>query len=303
MVGNVVQLPMNETISVPSLYWVEARWSNRTAMTTFGLAVTGVASNGTASFRAAENGLVYLGAAPSTPRVDGAFGDWQGRPYGQDLLGDVTNRTGSQAYDANVDLLATAVDLGTTLTGYVQVDGRMLGGQDIPTSRVRTYPAPPSSNNTTIPSVVPPQEGVDVMYAYIDADNSSATGLRADVGGRAYGFDDAIAAVGRNGVVNSSGLYGFALGQPNPWNLLRSVELGLDAHRMESAVERSADRRDSAATPSRHDDDRPDHLPRIRQQRADVGSVQGSRDRRAHGHEQRRRRLLHVDPPVPWSRQ
>ncbi|TLZ56885.1 MAG: DUF11 domain-containing protein [Methanobacteriota archaeon] len=239
MVGNVVQLPMNETISVPSLYWVEARWSNRTAMTTFGLAVTGIASNGTASFRAAENSLVYLGAAPSTPRVDGAFGDWQGRPYGQDLLGDVTNRTGSQAYDANVDLLATAVDLGTNLTGYVQVDGRMLGGQDIPTSRVRTYPAPPSSNNTTIPSVVPPQEGVDVMYAYIDADNSSATGLRADIGGRAYGFDDAIAAVGRNGVVNSSGLYGFASGQPNPWNLLRSVEIGLDAHRMEFAVNAS----------------------------------------------------------------
>ncbi|TLZ67027.1 MAG: DUF11 domain-containing protein [Methanobacteriota archaeon] len=239
MVGNVVQLPMNETISVPSLYWVEARWSNRTAMTTFGLAVTGIASNGTASFRAAENSLVYLGAAPSTPRVDGAFGDWQGRPYGQDLLGDVTNRTGSQAYDANVDLLATAVDLGTNLTGYVQVDGRMLGGQDIPTSRVRTYPAPPSSNNTTIPSVVPPQEGVDVMYAYIDADNSSATGLRADIGGRAYGFDDAIAAVGRNGVVNSSGLYGVASGQPNPWNFLRSVEIGLDAHRMEFAVNAS----------------------------------------------------------------
>src|SRR3989475_2220613 len=233
MVGNVVQLPMNETISVPSLYWVEARWSNRTAMTTFGLAVTGIASNGTASFRAAENSLVYLGAAPSTPRVDGAFGDWQGRPYGQDLLGDVTNRTGSQAYDANVDLLAPAVGPGTTLTGYVQVDGRMLGGQDIPTSPVRTYPAPPSSNNTTIPSVVPPQEGVDVMYTYIDADNSSATGLRADVGGRAYGFDDAIAAVGRNGVVNSSGLYGVASGQPNPWNFLRSVEIGFDAHRME----------------------------------------------------------------------
>src|SRR5256712_12622668 len=77
------------------------------------------------------------------------------------------------------------------------------------------------------------------MYTYIDADNSSATGLRADIGGRGYGFDYAIAAVGRNGVVNSSGLYGFASGQPNPWNLLGSVEIGLDAHRMEFGVNAS----------------------------------------------------------------
>src|SRR5207237_9254769 len=133
-----------------------------------GLSVTHVRSNGSASCRPAEQGLVYLGAAPTSVRVDGAFGDWQGRPYGQDLLGDVTNRTGSLAYDANVDLLATAVDLGANFTGFVRVDGRMLGGQDIPTARVRTYPAPPT-NNTTIPSIVPPQEGVAGMYAYIDA--------------------------------------------------------------------------------------------------------------------------------------
>jgi uncharacterized repeat protein (TIGR01451 family) len=237
LLGSMVRLQMNDNLSVPSLYWVEARWGNRTPTTTFGLAVTDVASNGTASFRAAENGLVYLVSAPTNLRIDGAFGDWQGRPYGQDLLGDVTNRTGSPAYDANVDLLATAVDLGSNFTGFVRVDGRMLGGQDIPTSRVRTYPAPPSSNNSTPPStVVPPQQGVDVMYAYIDADNSSATGLRVDVGGRAYGFDYAIATVGRNGAVNSSGLYAFTPGQSNPWTLLRPVDVGLDAHRIEFAV-------------------------------------------------------------------
>src|SRR5947208_12919769 len=115
----------------------------------------------------------------------------------------------------------------------------MLGGQDIPTARVRTYPAPPT-NNTTIPSIVPPQEGVDVMYAYIDADNSSATGLRVDVAARAYGFDDAIAAVGRNGDVNSSGLYGFVAGQSNPWNLLRPIDIALEGHRMEFRVNASA---------------------------------------------------------------
>src|SRR5436309_14836449 len=117
MVRNVVPVPMNENLSVPSLYSVEAQWSNQPPTTTFGIAVTDVAGNGTASFRAGETGLAYLGAAPTSVRADAAFGDWQGRPYGQDLLGDVTNRTGSTAYDANGDLLATAVDLGAYSTG------------------------------------------------------------------------------------------------------------------------------------------------------------------------------------------
>src|SRR5437879_13899168 len=116
----------------------------------------------------------------------------------------------------------------------------MLGGQTIPTARGQTCPAPPSSNNSTLPSIVPPQQGVDVMYAYIDADNSSATGLRADIGGRAYGFDFAIAAIGRNGVVNSSGLYGFASSQSNPWNFLRPVGVALDPNRIEFALTASA---------------------------------------------------------------
>ncbi|HKW43693.1 MAG TPA: lamin tail domain-containing protein [Thermoplasmata archaeon] len=149
------------------------------------------------------------------------------------------NRTGSLAYDANVDILATAVDLGTNFTGYSRVDGRMLGGQDIPTSRVRTYPSPPSNNTTAPNPVVPPQEGVDVMYAYIDADNASASGLWADVGGRTYGFDYAIAVVGRNGAVNSSGLYAWTANQTNPWKLIAPVAVGLDAHRIEFAVNAS----------------------------------------------------------------
>ncbi len=308
MTGTAASLPLDEALAAPAVYWVEARWSNVTPTTTFGLVVSGLASNGTASFSAPETGLVYLGAAPTTLQVDGAFGDWRGRPYGQDLLGDVTNRTGAPEYDANVDLLATAVDLGANLTGYVRVDGRLLGGQDLPTSRVRTYVAPLDTDldtvpdsvenvlgptlsqdfnndnvtdaqsrgdvdgdgvldypagsdcwlNTTIPSWYPapyagrnvsryicpigqpPQEGVDVVYAYIDADNSTATGLWSDVGGRTYGFDYAIAVIGRNGAVNSSGLYAYVPARANPWNLIGPVNVALDAHRMEFAVNASA---------------------------------------------------------------
>ena len=308
MVGNVASLPMNELVAAPEVLWVEARWANLTPTSTFGLSVAGIGSNGTASFRPPETGLVYLGAAPANLRVDGAFGDWRGRPYGQDNLGDVTNRTGAPEYDANVDLVATAVDLGANFTGYVRVDGRLLGGQDIPTTRTRTYPVPIDTDldtvpdavenqlgpnltrdfnndnitddrtggdvdadgivdypagpdcwlNTTIPSWypppyagrvvtryicpigLPPEEGVDVVYAYIDADNSSATGLWSDVQGRTYGFDYAIAVIGRNGAVNSSGLYAFVPARANPWNLVAPITVGLDAHRMEFSVNASA---------------------------------------------------------------
>src|SRR5436309_2144823 len=304
MTGTAASLPMNEVVAAPEVFWIQARWANLTPTSTFGLSVAGIVSNGTVSFQPPETGLVYLGAAPTNLRVDGAFGGWRGRPYGQDILGDVTNRTGAPEYDANVDLAATAVDLGTNFTGYVRVDGRVLGGQDIPTTRSRTYPVAVDTDldtvpdavesllgpnltrdfnndnvtddrtnsdvdgdgipdypagpdcwlNTTIPSWypppyagrsvsryicpigLPPEEGVDVVYAYIDADNSSATGLRSDVQGRTYGFDYAIAVIGRNGAVNSSGLYAFVPARANPWNFVRPIDVGLDAHRMEFAV-------------------------------------------------------------------
>ncbi len=305
MVGTGAGLPLNLTLAAPTVLWVEAAWTNATPTRTFGLSVGGLLSNGTASFRSPEIGLVYLGSAPTGLRVDGAFGDWRGRPYGQDLLGDVTNRTGAVQYNANVDLIATAADVSTNFTGYVRVDGRLLGGQDIPTSRGRTTSAAATDSdldgvpdwveqslgpglardfnndnltddqtghdvdadatadypdgmdcwlNTTIPAWYPapyagnivtryicpigasPQEGVDVVYAYIDSDNTSATGYWSDVAGRTYGFDYAIAIIGRNGAVNSSGLYGFAPGRANPWQWNSAVAVALDAHRMEFAV-------------------------------------------------------------------
>lgn len=240
MRGMTVRLNVSQDLSGPALYWVETRWTNRTSTTTFGLAIADVATNGTASFRPPETSLVYLGAAPATPRVDGAFGDWQGRPYGQDPLGDVRNVTGaiSPIYDANVDMVATAVHLASNFTGYVRVDGRMLGGQDIPTVRVRTSPLPPT-NNTTLPGPIPPQEGVDIVYAYFDSDNSTTTGFQAMVEGRQYGFDFAIAIVGRNGEIRSEGLYAYVSGSTGPWRLIGSAEVGFDAHRMEFAVNAS----------------------------------------------------------------
>src|SRR5439155_1139110 len=129
----------NFDLASPAVLWVEAEWGNLTPTATFGLKVAGISSNGSVSFLPPETGLVYLGAAPATLRVDGAFGDWRGRPYGQDILGDVTNRTRAPQYDANVDLLATAVDVGANFTGYVRVDGRHLDFDGVAVGR----PGPP----------------------------------------------------------------------------------------------------------------------------------------------------------------
>ncbi|OGS48187.1 MAG: hypothetical protein A3K68_06610 [Euryarchaeota archaeon RBG_16_68_13] len=308
MAGPVASLAMQEEIAGPMILWVDALWASISPEYTFGLRVTGVATNGTESLRPQGVGLAYLAAAPTFVIVDGAFADWSGRSYGSDVLGDVVNRTGSVQYDANVDLLATAVDLAANFTAYARVDGRILGGDDLPTTRKRDAPAsaldtdldgvpdavevgldvdladdfnndnitdattpndvdadglfdypdgPDLWLNTTIPAWYPApyagrsvsryigllaptiQEGVDILYVYIDADNSTATGLRSDLDGSTYGFDGVLAVVGRNGEIASAGRYAYAAGSDAPWAYAGPVVAALDARRIELAVNAS----------------------------------------------------------------
>ena len=290
----------------PLVLWVEAQWTGMTPAATFGVRVSEVWANGSVTLRAPETRLAYLASAPANLTVDGAFGDWSGRPYGRDLLGDVVNRTASPIYNANVDLLATSVEVGANFTAYARVDGRILGGEDIPTARARTTDSVPTDSdldgvpdavesslvnpelafdfdndnvtdnrtggdvdadgvvdhpngpdvwlNTTIPPWYPPpyagravtryigpiapqvQEGLDVVYAYVDADNRSDTGLSTVIGGDAYGFEFAFAVLGRNGQIRASGLFAYTLGG-TPWAFARPVDAAVDAHRIEFAVD------------------------------------------------------------------
>ena len=309
LIGASASLPLSGSLTSPRVLWVEAVWANVTPVSTFGLEARGVWTNGSVTFPAPETGLAYLGTAPTTLRVDGAFGDWSGRSHGTDLLGDAINASGSSVYNPNVDLLATAVDLGANFTAYARVDGRILGGEDIPLARVRAPGVAPLDSdrdgvpdsvelslsnpglandfnndgvldnatgdvdadglidypagsdlwlNTTIPSWYPapfagrnvtryigpiaPEvlEGVDVLYAYVDADNSTATGLLSDVAGSRYGFDRALVVLGRNGGIVSRGLYEHARGSAVPWRYVGPIEATLDAHRVEFGVAASA---------------------------------------------------------------
>jgi len=143
--------------------------------------------------------------------------------------------------DANVDLTAVAVDRAANLTGFAQVDGRMLGGQDIPNEIQRPNPnAPPNGNISNVTPPYVPQVGYDVLYAYIDADNSSLTGFPANTSGRDFGFDYAMAVTGRNGTIVSSALYAYAPTANSTWRYLQPIAAALDAHRIEFAVNASA---------------------------------------------------------------
>ncbi len=233
------RVPLNLSLVSPATLWAVVSWSGMTPASTFGLQVSAAVGNGTSSLTPPATKLVYLGAAPGTPTVDGAFGDWAGRAYGVDPVGDVATVAGLPGSDANVDLTAVAVDRGANLTGFAQVDGRMLGGQDIPNEVERPSPA---TNNGNISNVTPPyvpQVGYDVLYAYLDADNSSLTGLAANTGGRSFGFDYALAVTGRNGTIVSSALYSYAPSANGTWQFRGPAAAALDAHRVEFAVNAS----------------------------------------------------------------
>ncbi len=236
----LTRIPLNLSLVRPVTMWAVVNWTTLTANRTFGLQVAAAAGNGTSSLTPPDTKLVYLGGAPATPTVDGAFGDWSGRPYGVDPLGDVVNGTNSYVYNANVDLLAVAVDRAANVTGYAQVDGRMLGGEDIPNEAQRPNPTPPNGTLSNVTPPYVPQVGYDVLYAYIDADNSSLTGLPASSGTADFGFDYALAITGRNGTVSSSALYRYAPTANATWQYVRPIAAALDAHRVEFGVDASA---------------------------------------------------------------
>jgi len=238
--GTRGSLPVARPLAGPAILWLVAGWTNMTPASTFGVRVDDLWASGFASFRPPETGFSYLASAPSMPVVDGAFGDWRGRPYGQDLLGDVVNRSGAIQYNANVDLLRTAFDVAVDFTAFLQVDGRVLGGEDIPVERVRTTQAPSGGNISNVSQPLVIQEGVDVLYAYIDSDNATTTGVWANAENRTYGFDRVLAITGRNGAVTSSGLYAYAPANGSAWQYAGPVDAALDARRLEFRADASA---------------------------------------------------------------
>ncbi|MCK4443941.1 MAG: hypothetical protein KAW09_05325, partial [Thermoplasmata archaeon] len=111
---------------------------------TIGLSVSGIESNATVSLLDDFVTKVYTDIAPQIT-IDGAFGDWTSVQRQSDIDNDVVMRQTTAWINENVDLRSYAVNIGTNAFFYVDVDGRMMGGADIPTLRKRP---------TTLPEVV-----------------------------------------------------------------------------------------------------------------------------------------------------
>jgi len=101
------------------------------------------------------------------------------------------------------------------------------------------YPAPYAGRFVSVyigPVIPQTLEGVDSAIAYVDADNSSATGLVVTVGPATYGFDWALAVVGRHGAVASSGLYRYQAGPAVPWTFVAALPAAVGGGRLEVSV-------------------------------------------------------------------
>jgi len=152
---------------------------------TVGASLSGVVANATISWGREDPGLSYVGVAPPSVTVDGAFGDWPVVPRSTDPTADVANRTGaSPVQNDNVDL----VSIGSTYDGvnasfFVAVAGRMLGGGEIPNIRSRTPTTTPGadSDRDTVPDRVEANlSNPDLRYDF-NNDNTSDGSQRCDV--------------------------------------------------------------------------------------------------------------------------
>lgn len=103
--------------------------------------------------------IAYVGRAPGRTVIDGAFGDWSG----------VTAEPKGDCGNPDIDITGYSVNISSdTLSFYVQVDGDMLAGSDVPLQMysVQTGPAPETdSDRDGVP------DGVDLMPFDFNNDN------------------------------------------------------------------------------------------------------------------------------------
>ena len=111
----------------------------------FGLKLKSISTYDFVSISQRIDGYMYINNIPSQIQIDGAFGDWIGvRHDANDDIWPEENYT-----DENIDVSEYDVDATTSnLNFYLAVDGRIIGGVDIPVIRERSVT---DSDRDTIP--------------------------------------------------------------------------------------------------------------------------------------------------------
>ncbi|WP_162007659.1 exo-alpha-sialidase [Aciduliprofundum sp. MAR08-339] len=174
-------------------------------------------------------GADYIGALPSTPQIDGSFLDW--RDVKNDSPNDVISPNGTRVSDPNVDILRYGdyTSNSTPLLVYLQVQGKMLGGTDVPVVRA---PLPPKNNNSVIinQTNLPHKKiyGMDTIDIFINSDNDKNTGFSPS--NYKFGADYMVQIYGRDGVVYNASLYRYVDGN---WSFVRHVKYALGYHSIE----------------------------------------------------------------------
>lgn len=179
----------------------------------------------------------YINNVPQEIKVDGAFGDWQGKSL-PDAVGDANN--------SNIDIVRYGVFTDTvqgTVSFHLKVYGEMLGGTAVPWKTpsfpwkppLQAQPSPPSPPSP--PRKIPVATGVDTAYFFIDSDNDTSTGY--SVGG--VGADYSINITGKYGNIIDSRLEKY-LGDGWVWNwtYAESVDVMKESRQLECGLSKSA---------------------------------------------------------------
>jgi hypothetical protein len=167
--------------------------------------------------------LTYIGQPGARLAIDGAFLDWEGVAEHPDPRGDVA--------DPNIDVLGfrTASD-GSSLFGYMRVDGQMMGGLGIPERKQRPPANQPSGPGG--PVVLPVLVGEDSAFIFVDTDNDGSTGYSG--GGLPIGADFMANFTGQYGRMTHRTLHRFAGADRSAWiwTALGVAEAATDASRL-----------------------------------------------------------------------
>ncbi len=134
------------------------------------------------TLRDADVTLAYLDGAPTNVTVDGAFADWAQFPVRGDVDDDVQSSGRNRTVNENIDLRLHEAVVRSSVSLYLRVDGRILGGVDIPNFRDRPPVESPTldADGDQVPDAV--EEPLGLLLAFdFNNDNVSDADQLSDV--------------------------------------------------------------------------------------------------------------------------
>ncbi len=128
-----IQRVINETMNTFTMACTVS--SSASPQTPVGLKITDAfPESGLASIKRTNLENYYVDNAPSSPRVDGAFADWNEQPT---LSDDFDDLAPFGQWNPNIDIRRYGVADGAETHFMVSVEGNMMGGADVPFLRGR----------------------------------------------------------------------------------------------------------------------------------------------------------------------